>query len=234
MKNVEKSLIIVLILIFLGVLIGVIYLSRIAINEEQEIYGIINNKAYSLKEIKKEYGKDFIKKITDDKVVVFNGETNYDCEYNKACDIWPNSKSGMITWTAPLVTVTFKQGDISDFKKDKLTNNIELQIIKCDVATNIETIEKSVDVVLNNEINLEEYNGNNIEILEINDENVKILRSALKYEKFDSGRVLKYLLPVEEYIDYDNNFPININDIAPGSPASQARYSYILKFVKKN
>lgn len=121
MKKVEKSIIVVVVLMVLGVLISSIYLSnKFGVKEEQEIYGIINNKAYSLDEIEKEYGKDFIKEIAADKVVVFNGETTYDCEYDKSCDVWPNSKNGEIMWAEPLVTITFKQGDIKLFKPEEI------------------------------------------------------------------------------------------------------------------
>lgn len=116
MKNIEKWIIIVLSVIAAVAIGTAIYLviNKQDVVDDKEIYGIINNKAYTLDEIKKEYGNDFIKIIEEDKIVIFNGETTYGCKYNKLCEIWPDSDNGNIMWSAPLVTITFKKGDITE------------------------------------------------------------------------------------------------------------------------
>lgn len=114
MKQAEKWIIVVLIVILIGSIGAAIYLmvNKKDATDNKEIYGIIDNKAYTLDEIKKEYGNDFIKEINEDEIIIFNGETTYECKYNKSCDIWPDSDNGMIMWAAPLVTITFETGSI--------------------------------------------------------------------------------------------------------------------------
>lgn len=235
MKNVEKYIIVILSVIAVVAIGTSVYFGiKYDKDNNNKIYGIIDNNSYTLEMIKIRYGRDFIRKINDDEIIIFNGETTYSCKYNKPCDIWPDSDNGSIMWAAPLVTITFKKGNKESFEPVNETKNVILQVLKYDIKLNIETIEKNINVDINHEINLENYNGNNIKILGINEENVKILRSALRYEKFDSGRVIKYLEPVEEIINYDSVFTINIDSNNPDGPfPAQARYQYKLKFINE-
>lgn len=116
-KNYLKFFIICMVIVLFIALI-----STEAIDKKENrnnVYAIIDNKVYSLEDIDEQYGKNFIRKIDKDKVIVYNGETTYTCKYNEECEIWPDSGNGQIMWSAPLMKITFKKQNIAESQKTK-------------------------------------------------------------------------------------------------------------------
>lgn len=105
MKIKNISVIILIIILFFTI----VSIEYFVVSKNKNIYAVIDNKKYTINEIKNEYGSNFITKISNNEIIVFNGETTYSCRYNTPCEIWPNSKGGVIMWAAPLVTITFKK-----------------------------------------------------------------------------------------------------------------------------
>ena len=98
-------------LIIAGVLIIIVCIAKFLYTDftnPKDVIAIVNNKTYSIYQFQKEYD---VKVLNYDskKVRVSNGETYYDCYYNDICEIWPNSRGGMVMYEAPLVDVIFKK-----------------------------------------------------------------------------------------------------------------------------
>lgn len=118
----------------------------------------------------------------------------------------------------------------------KEENSAELQVIQEDAAKEYEqTIVKKINIYADNNIELNEYNGNNIKVLKITDQFVEISREALKYEitDFTTQQYREYSENVVQEIKYEEKIPININEMKPFGPCYEApRYYYYIKFVK--
>lgn len=100
----KKIIIIIGFILIVGIILFVLWNH----SNQTDVVAIVNEQTYSMSQFKKEY-KLKILKIDSNKVTVSNGETTYDCFYNKSCEIWPDSQNGTVMWEAPLVQVTFKK-----------------------------------------------------------------------------------------------------------------------------
>lgn len=112
---------------------------------------------------------------------------------------------------------------------------IKLQIIEYDIKDNSVSVVKEFNVKQDDEIDLDKYNGNDIDILWISEDNVKISREVTKYEIIDEEdmKSVEYEQLVVEKVDFDSEFSIEVDEKDPFGPAyEQPRYHYNAKFVK--
>ena len=113
---------------------------------------------------------------------------------------------------------------------------IKLQIIEYDLKDNSVTVVKEFNVKQDDEIDLDKYNGNDIDILWISKDNVKISREVTKYEIIDEEDMqsVEYEQLVIEKVDFDSEFSIDVDENDPFGPAyEQSRYSYNGKFIEQ-
>ena len=112
---------------------------------------------------------------------------------------------------------------------------IKLQIIEYDIEDNSVSVVKEFNVKQDDEIDLDKYNGNDIDILWISEDNVKISREVTKYEIIDEEdmKSVEYEQLVVEKVEFESECSIEVDEKDPFGPAyEQPRYHYNAKFVK--
>lgn len=179
-----------------------------------------------MKTKKKSTNKKVVKKVDNNKKVVTK-----EIKKNNTGDIKKDLNKIYMTLLGIvlliLVVIFIPKGD----KNAK----IKLQIIKYDVKDNSVSVVKEFNVKQDDEIDLDKYNGNDIDILWISEDNVKISREVTKYEIIDEEerKTVEYEQLVVEKVDFDSEFSIEVDEKDPFGPAyEQPRYHYNAKFVK--
>ena len=93
-------------------------------------------------------------------------------------------------------------------------------------------IDENIIIQLSKNDEYKQYgiSASDITVLEITAEHVKIARNAIRYD--ENGN--EYTEELVEEIEYDKSFELLINSTQPGgNPATEARYSYYMRFEKK-
>lgn len=125
-----------------------------------------------------------------------------------------------------------------NLKEENKKETAKLEIIRFDTQEETEKIDKTIEIRVKDKINLEEYQGNEIEILEINERGIKISRNAKRYEIINQtgpleGEKREYKENVVEEVNYGEIIRINIDSADPFGPDyARAKYEYSIKVVK--
>lgn len=122
-------------------------------------------------------------------------------------------------------------------KKDSRTvETAKMEIIQYDAAEKKTEVVETFTVKENDKIELEKYNGNNLQILKIGNDEVEISRVATKYKVIDENerKSEPYEEIVKTTVKYGDTLSIDIDEWDPFGPMpGQSRFTYTIRFFKE-
>lgn len=140
-----------------------------------------------------------------------------------------------IVFIAVLSTLIILVGCFILFKSNSKLKTISIELIQYDALENKEETIKTYTVKEKDKIELEKYNGNDIEVLKISDKEVEISRVAKKYKIIDEQerKSESYEEVVVTKVKYGESITIDIDEWDPFGPMpGMSRYTYSIKVLK--